>query len=55
MILVLPNMIMEPSDVKKKHKGTTKCDKRTVFSGSLFCPYIPPSSSPILLVSFISN
>ena len=31
MMLVLPNVTMEPSNVeKKKKKTTTKCDKRTV-------------------------
>ena len=30
VILILPNVTMEPSNVRKKKKGTTKCDKRTV-------------------------
>ena len=30
VMLVLPNVIMEPSNVRKKNKGTTECDKSTV-------------------------
>ena len=29
-MLVLLNMTMEPSNLRKKNKGTTICDKRTV-------------------------
>ena len=30
MILVLPNVTIEPSNMKKKNKGTIECDKSTV-------------------------
>ena len=30
MLLVLPNVTMKPSNVRKKNKGTTECDKSTV-------------------------
>ena len=30
MMLKLHNMRMEPLNVRKKNKGTTQCDKRTV-------------------------
>ena len=29
-MLVLPNMTIEPSNVRKKNKGTIECDKSTV-------------------------
>ena len=30
MMLVLPNVIMEPLNVRKKKKKIIKCDKRTI-------------------------
>ena len=30
VMLVLPNVTMEPSNVRKKNKGTIECDKSTV-------------------------
>ena len=29
-MLVLPNVIIEPSNVRKKNKGTTECNKGTI-------------------------
>ena len=29
-MLVLPNMTMEPLNMRRKEKGTTECDKRTI-------------------------
>ena len=29
-MFVLPDVTMEPSNVRKKNKGTTECDKSTV-------------------------
>ena len=30
VMFVLPDVTMEPSNVRKKNKGTTECDKSTV-------------------------